>query len=127
MKREYSLKGASLFQEIFDNGVKLQKKGVQIITLKKNRIKRESVLTKINDGHIQIGIVIAKKIGKANIRNTFKRRIRAICRDYLPELDNHCCLIIRPGKNFYFLRYHEQKNILASLFQKSGLLVDEKS
>lgn len=122
MKREHSLKGKTLFQEVFLQGSKLQKKGIQIFIRKKDELNRGKNFSFCNDDNIKIGIAVSRKSGKAHERNGIKRRIRAICREYLHELDGHYCIIIRPGKNFIIHSYDEQKEILGSLFKKSGLM-----
>jgi ribonuclease P protein component len=96
---------------------------LQLIILKKTTETGKRTAS-VNDGPIQIGIVIAKKTGKAHYRNVIKRRMRAICRDYLPKLDSSYCLILRPGKDFHLMDYAEQKKIMDSLFRKTGLLVE---
>jgi len=122
VKRENSLKGKSLFQEVLLQGFKLQKEGIQVFIRKKDETEKNKDLSFCNDGNIKIGIAVGRKTGDAHERNRIKRRIRAICREFLQELDNHYCIIIRPGKNFIIHSYNEQKEILGSLFKKSGLI-----
>ncbi|MDY6969661.1 MAG: ribonuclease P protein component [Spirochaetota bacterium] len=126
MKKISSLKGKKDFQEVYKKGRKFQQKEVQITILKyldKGRVashrgKGNSYLNRI----IYIGIPISKSYGNAVIRNKAKRRIRAICRDLLRDVNEGYFIIIRPSVDFKKLCFTNMQKIIESLLKKSGVL-----
>ena len=122
MKRDYSLKGKTVFQEVFKRGHRLQRNGIQIIFLNKDELHiTEERFSAINDGRIKIGITMSKKIGKAFIRNRVKRRIKSICSELVPLCKHTYCIVIRSEKKSMLLSYQEQKEIIRLLFNKAGI------
>ncbi|MDY6932936.1 MAG: ribonuclease P protein component [Spirochaetota bacterium] len=121
-----SLKGKKGFQKVYNNGIRVKEKEVQLIILKSIEKGRASLNNKrefsFYNSIINIGIPINKKFGNAVHRNKAKRRIRSICRELLHEVDVSCSIIIRPSLDFKDLSYKRSKEIFESLFRKSGIL-----
>ena len=115
MKRRYSLKGRTLFKETYADGKKFHLKG---LTLYIKRIENTG-----NTKTIRFGIVTKKKIGNAVFRNFIKRRIRSICREYIPQIDINCNIILIPGIQICKSDYDILQVTLEALFKKAGIII----
>lgn len=77
---------------------------------------------------LKIGFSVAKKIGKAHIRNLIKRRLRNIVRELVPCLPNdfNMVFIAKPGiENCTYSNIKEQVSLV---LKKAGFLnVDSKN
>ncbi len=72
--------------------------------------------------NIKIGISINSKYGNAIIRNKAKRRIRAICNELIPAVDEGYFIILRPGIEFKTTDYDRARIKVRQLFHKAGIL-----
>jgi len=124
VKRLYSLKGRDLFQRVYRNGERLQGKGFRIIFLGIDKINKTGLDKKkfSSNNKLKIGIAISKKYGSAPARNKAKRRIRAMCRELLVEMNEDFLLIIKPDSSFGNTDYEQSKTSLRSLLQKAGVV-----
>jgi len=70
---------------------------------------------------LKVGFSISKKIGKANIRNLIKRRLRVIMREEIEHLPNEFNMVIiaRPGVDE--LSFDQLKAQVNLLLKKTGL------
>ena len=125
LKRIYSLKGRSLFKEVYNRGSRLQEKGIRVYFLRcsENAKPGESVnksylITKA----IKIGISINRKFGNACERNRAKRRTRAVCFELLKEMNKGFCIIISLNENIKEADFEIQKKIIKTLFKKAGII-----
>jgi ribonuclease P protein component len=125
VKREYSLKGRENFRELFAKGRRFNGKSVRLMVLVGNlhtdvkRIDRKNDKESINP---KIGVVVYKKYGNAVQRNRAKRRIRAICSQFLPSIRSDCNVIISPKERFRMMSYNEAVQDVTECFQKAGIL-----
>ncbi len=126
MKRVNSLKGKKNFEKLNLKGKRLNQKEVQLIYLKRSgnpelRTTENSEALPLPP-EIKIGIPVGRKFGSAVSRNRAKRRIRAICRELLREIDESYFIIIRPKEEFKNLSYADSKEIIKLLFRDAGVL-----
>lgn len=125
MKKIYSLKGKGNYQEVFEKGKRFNSEGIQLIVLRKKTYGASSMRDggpKDDERVIRIGISIGARYGGACERNTAKRRIRAICREMLPSMEEGYYLVLRPTGAFGGLGYQRARNSMRRLFQVSGVL-----
>ncbi len=73
-KKKYRISKKSDFQKIYGSGKKIKGEFGMIIGLEEKSLS-----------NCEFGIVVGKKIGKANERNLFKRRIRFLIQRLLNE------------------------------------------
>ena len=71
---------------------------------------------------LKVGFSVAKKIGKAHVRNLIKRRLRSIVRDVIPTLPNDYNVVIIARAGVDNLTYQELKKQTLQLFEKTGLV-----
>ncbi|MFR1323795.1 MAG: ribonuclease P protein component [Ezakiella massiliensis] len=69
----------------------------------------------------RVGIVVSNKHGKANIRNKLKRRIRAIMREQIPNMENYD-IIITPKIGASDLSYSELSRNLLHVLRLGGII-----
>ena len=74
---------------------------------------------------IRIGFSISKKVGKANVRNYYKRRLREIVRHNLHRIKPGYDLIILTRVPVTELEYHELEKNVKYLLRKSGVWIGE--
>lgn len=70
----------------------------------------------------KIGFVVSKKVGKAHTRNLVKRRLRAIIRELLPQMDQKYNYIITAKVDTVELEYQALKQQILYIFTKNGLV-----
>ena len=126
MRKIYSLKGTKAFSDVFRKGKRFGKEGVQLIVL---RTKSSGDLSTENltrdersKANLKIGISMSSRFGNAIIRNKAKRRMRAICNELLPALDEGYFIIVRPGNEFKSVDFDHAKMKVRHVFHKAGIL-----
>ena len=72
---------------------------------------------------LKVGFSVAKKIGKAYIRNLVKRRLRACMRDIVPTLPNDYNIVIIAKTGVETLTFDNLRKELNTLVNKTGLKV----
>ena len=72
----------------------------------------------------RFGFVVSNKIGKANVRNLVKRRLRAIVRENINNISNKNNYILIAKESISNLDYQSLKAEVLSLFKKGGFLVE---
>lgn len=125
MKREYSLKGRGSFRELFAKGKRINGKSVRLMVLVGNlhtELKRIDSTIGKESINPKIGVVVYKKYGNAVQRNRAKRRIRAICNQFLPSIRNDCSIIISPKERFRTMSYNDAAQDISECFLKAGVL-----
>jgi ribonuclease P protein component len=75
---------------------------------------------------IRVGFSISKKVGKANVRNYYKRRLREIIRHNPHRIKPGYDLIILTRVPVTELEYHELEKNVKYLLRKSGVWIGEK-
>ena len=71
---------------------------------------------------LKIGFSISKKIGKANLRNLIKRRLRAIVRDIVPTMPDNYNVVFIAKAGIDNITFDEMKKEVQFLIEKSGLV-----
>jgi ribonuclease P protein component len=125
VKKNYSLKGIKIFREVLKRGKRLTKEGIQVIVLdmKNNGEMPNMSFNRDNkDSGIKIGISINSRYGKAIIRNKAKRRLRSICRELVPLMEEGYFILLRPNEDFKIFDYNRSKNNLHHLFLRAGII-----
>ena len=128
MKREYSLKGKTCFDNVFTSGKRYTFKGYRCVVLKVSETGC-SICTKYKAvPPVKIGLIVTKRAGKAFARNKAKRRVRAILDEFLPCMDSGFCMAIRIDDRINNdFDYHAAKGTIAVLLQKAGVLKNDSS
>lgn len=67
----------------------------------------------------RFGFVVGKKVGKAVVRNRVKRRLRAACRECLPNLTDGFDAVFVARKNAAEVDYRQLLREMQSLFQSA--------
>ncbi len=114
MKKRYIVKEQTEFNHLINNGNCLKNKYF-VIYSKKNNFEYD-----------RFGISVGKKIGKAVIRNKYKRKIRSIIDIYRKDYLNRQDYIIILRSRALNLKYEDLKEQLLSLLKKSKGDLNEK-
>jgi len=126
VRKIYSLKGTKAFSDVFRKGRRFGREGIQLIVLRTRNNGDSSTEPRVGkekiEANIKIGISINSKYGNAIIRNKAKRRIRAICNELLPALDEGYFIIVRPGNEFKTVEFEQARMKVRQLFHKAGIL-----
>lgn len=69
-----------------------------------------------------MGFSVSKKVGKSVVRNRIKRRLRAACRGYLPQIERGYLVVFVARGAAADADYRELDAAMAALLQRSGLL-----
>jgi ribonuclease P protein component len=81
---------------------------------------RSLLLVYVKARDLKVGYSVSKKNGKAVMRNTIKRRLRAAIRPYLTALGNYYIVLVpKVSENYDF---HKFEADLKFLIEKEGLL-----
>ncbi len=124
MKRIYSLKGSKGFKTLFEKGKRIEREGIQLIVLKSRR--NEELIAgpaeKKAKPDVKLGVSINSRFGNAVIRNKAKRRLRAICRELLPEMEEGYRIILRPKSEFKNADHAKAANEIRLLLRKAGVI-----
>ncbi|MCS6829218.1 MAG: ribonuclease P protein component [Armatimonadota bacterium] len=70
-------------------------------------------------GGRRFGFVVGKKVGKAVVRNRVKRRLRAACRECLPNLSEGFDAVIVARRNAGEADYHQLLQEMQTLFRSA--------
>lgn len=71
---------------------------------------------------IKIGFSVAKKIGKAHVRNLVKRRLRVIVRQLIDSLPDNYNVVIIAKMGVESISFAELQEQTVSLFKKASLI-----
>ena len=74
---------------------------------------------------IKVGFAVTKKIGKAVVRNTVRRRLREIVQKHLPKLKQNYNIILVAKDNVSDFSFEELEKQFFNLITKAELLKDE--
>lgn len=113
---------------------------------KSRRLTRKSVFNfmykkgeRVNASHLSIvyapsknafgrfGFVVSNKVGKATKRNKVKRRMRAIVRENIKNIDNRYNFIIVARDNIADITYSSLKAEIIYALKKSGHYCEKKN
>lgn len=124
MKRIYSLKGRDLFKEVNIKGRKFYGNGLKLSVIK--RKERHDAISRGAEPQktVKIGISVPKRYGNAAERNKAKRRIRAVCRTIIPEMNSGIFMVIRAEWQMKDKRLNEIQSELTALMAKAGVYAD---
>lgn len=127
MKKEYSLKGRTVFQAVYKRGKRFSGEELRLIVTRGEIPAEEGIREKSNaaghQGKVKIGIAVGKKSGNAVIRNKIKRRIRSMCGELIPSMHEGYAVIIRPDSGFKRMSYLRAKQEIIRLMKKARVLL----
>ena len=112
LKKEYRLRKNADFRKVYRSAKSVS---TRYLVLYPKMKKGES---------IRIGFSISKKVGKANVRNLYKRRLREIVRKNMHHIKPGCDLIILTRVPVVDLGYQELEKNVKYLLRKSGVWID---
>ena len=122
MKEYQTLKGRKIFREVLRKGRRFYGEEVQIIVCQSKEIFFNKTNNTPYSKTVRLGIQIQKSYGNAVARNRAKRRVRAICREFLGGVEKNFNIIVRPLENFKKSGYEESKNKIKEILIKAGVL-----
>lgn len=73
---------------------------------------------------LKLGFSVAKKIGKANVRNLVKRRLRSIVREIVSVLPDNYNMVVIAKSGIENIAYDKLCKETRLLFSKTGLIKD---
>lgn len=109
-KRRLTKNGS--FTYMYKNGKKLNGANLYVIYLPTN--------SRFN----RFGFVVSNKIGKANVRNKVKRRLRAIVRANINSISKKNNYIFIVKETIKFLTFEQLKKEVLELLKKGGFLIE---
>jgi len=124
MKRIYSLKGSKSFKTLIEKGKRIEREGIQLIMLKSQDDQGliAGPAEKKVKPDVRIGVTLNSKFGNAVTRNKAKRRLRAICGELLPEMEEGYRLILRPRSEFINADHAKAVNTIRALLRRAGVI-----
>lgn len=103
LSREFSLRTSQDFRRIFKSG--------------KRRAGSFLQITYAPGEHFRLGVVVTKAFGSAPKRNKFRRRVKAIVREWLKTDSKPVHLVVRSRSGSETANYQELQNELLSLLE----------
>lgn len=67
----------------------------------------------------RVGFVVSKKVGNSVVRSKVKRRMREVMRQYLTELPEFSCLVLRSRPGIEQLNHEQLNHELLSVTHKA--------
>lgn len=107
-----TIKENFIFKRAYHKGLKLQGKFLVVYRLKKN-------------SGIRFGITVSKKLGKAVVRNSVRRKIRECLRYLSPYLEDGSDIIVVARSSAVNATFAELFYALKSQFEAGGLISEE--
>lgn len=113
MRSENRLKKRKEFSYLYNNGTAKHTAHLTMVYLptKKRATK--------------VGFSVAKKIGKAHLRNFVKRRLRVIVREFIGKLPDELNIVFIAKPGIESMSFVDLKAEVTQIIQKSGLLICE--
>jgi ribonuclease P protein component len=109
MQARYRLKKNYQFNYIYKHGASVACKNIVLI------------YSKNNSGRLKVGFSVGKKIGKANVRNKIKRRMKESFRLFLDKADHNYNYIFLPRERIINDAYADIDGSIKYLVKKAGL------
>lgn len=123
MKKKNSLTGRSLFREVLAKGIKIQDRYIRIYVFDRNKEELNKDRNDCIDSNTtRIGITLTRHFGKAYERNKMRRRIKALYRKLLPNINGEYNIIVKPDKGFKHLPLFEEEVVITRMLVKAGIL-----
>ena len=113
-----SLKGKKKFAELFDKGTFY---GGPEISLR--FLSLETRDTALPEKEIEWAFCVSSKLGKAVVRNRYRRICRESLRALNPRVEAKAYIALFPKKKFAALNFKERTDSLASLLNKAAPLL----
>ncbi len=91
----------------------------QIIIKKKQQLVSNSIILyyETNNKHLRVGLSVPKKFGNAVVRNSVKRKMRAIIGD-LDIFDIKCNVVLIARQGFINSSFKKQKEAIIKVFER---------
>jgi len=123
VKKKNSLTGRSLFREVLAKGIKIQDRYIRIYVFDRNKEELNKDRNDCIDSNTtRIGITLTRHFGKAYERNKMRRRIKALYRKLLPNINGEYNIIVKPDKGFKHLPLFEEEVVITRMLVKAGIL-----
>lgn len=115
MKRREMIKKNEDIQAILKSPL-VKKNRDFVVYVKKNLLNKN-----------RYAILVGKKIGKAHIRNSLRRKIRAVTDEFKTEFNDGFDLVIIARASILEFSYAEIKNSLENVLKKHTIIYKDKS
>ena len=108
------LKKRYQFNYVYKNGTHFSK-GALVLYLTTSKTKS-----------IKVGFAVTKKIGKAVVRNLYRRRLREIVKKYLPNLKQNYNIIVVAKESITNFSFQELDKQFVELIKKAEILISDE-